>query len=61
MEYFKRILKHYLVLALSEAGCRVDGDVIAEIEGACDALFDDLGLQAQQFVINAIAGHEREG
>lgn len=61
MEYFKRILKHYLVLALSQAGCQVDGDTIGEIEDACDALFDDLGIQAQMFVNNAIAGHERKG
>jgi len=61
MEYFKRILKHYLVLALSESGCRVDGDVIAEIEGACDALSLSLGLWAQEVVDNAIAAHEREG
>jgi hypothetical protein len=40
MKYFKRIIKHYITLALREAGVRIDGDVYAELDGAIDSLED---------------------
>ena len=38
MKYFKRILVHYLTMALREAGVRIDSDTLSEIEGMCDDL-----------------------
>ena len=38
MKYFRRILVHYLTMALRGAGVRIDSDTLSEIEGMCDDL-----------------------
>lgn len=61
MELFRRIFKHYIVLALSQAGCSVDGDVIGEIEAACDDLEDYIGLEIQKAIIACCGVWETKG
>ena len=52
MQYFKRILKHYLILAL-EKQIRVDSDTHAELDG----MFDDLETYIDARIAAAIAAH----
>jgi hypothetical protein len=37
-EYTRRILEHYITLALSNAGIRVDADTYSELGGALEEL-----------------------
>ena len=55
MVFFKRIFKHYMVMALERAGVRVDGDVISELESACDALSDYIAEMAKKEAAIALA------
>ncbi len=55
MDLFKRIFKHYMVMALERAGIRVDGDVMSEIECACDALSDYIAEMAKKEAAVALA------
>jgi len=38
MEYFERILKHYITLALRRAGAIIDSDLHAELDSAFEGL-----------------------
>lgn len=42
LDYFERILTHYVILALERAGVRVDGDTYAELEAAFEDLRQEL-------------------
>lgn len=42
MEYFERIITHYMILALERAGVRVDGDTYGELSAAFDDLRESL-------------------
>jgi len=52
MKYFKRILKHYLTLALQTV--HLNGDSHVEIDG----MFDDLEAYIDARIAAAIAAHE---
>ena len=55
MKYFKRILVHYLTMALREAGVRIDSDTLSEIEGMCDDLDEYIHAVAKKTVAEALA------
>ena len=52
MKYFKRVLDHYLILAL-EKQIRVDSDTHMELDG----MFDDLETYIDARIAAAIAAH----
>jgi len=54
LDYFKRILTHYLTMALERAGVRIDSDTHAEIAGMCEAL--ESGIRS--IVQDAIEQHK---
>ena len=56
MKYFKRILVHYLTMALREPRpVRIDGDTLSEIEGMCDDLDEYIHAVAKKTVAEALA------
>ena len=50
--YTSRILRHYLLLALAEAGVRIDSDIRTELDGALDGL--DNRITEMEDRINAL-------
>ena len=42
MDYFKKIITHYLIQALEKAGVPVDSDAYAELDGMVEALDDHI-------------------
>ena len=55
MKYFRRILVHYLTMALRDAGVRTDSDTLSEIEGMCDDLDEYIHAVAKKTVAEALA------
>ena len=55
MEYFGRIIKHYIILALERSGVHVDPDTYAELD---DALID-LKQDIRRIVAEVIAEQEK--
>lgn len=61
MEEFKRVLKHWLVLALSSSGYEVGPATIANIEQACDALFADIEGKIKTAIDDCCCVWENQG
>lgn len=53
MNYFARIIKHYLIIALQGAGVRLDSDTHAELNGA----INDLDQHIRQMIAEQVELH----